>query len=110
MAAREIIEDILPVLDNIIRAVEAGKQKGDLESFLQGIQMINEQLWGALQKHGLRPVDCLGKEFDPEVHQAVAQCETHDEQDNMVLEEIRRGYYLNDKLIRPSMVKVSKNS
>ena len=109
-ASKNIITDILPVLDNLHRALEAGKQKGDLDKFIEGIDMIYSQFWSVLQGKGLEYIDCKGKEFDPEIHQAVMQKEVTDEEDNIILDEIQRGYLLNGKLIKPSMVLVSKKS
>lgn len=108
IAAKNIIEDMLPVLDNLHRALDAGGQKGDLEQFIEGVQMIYAQFWGVLEKHGLEYIDCVGSEFDPEIHQAVMQQEISDGEDNKILDEIQKGYLLNGKLIRPSMVCVSK--
>ena len=108
LASKSIIEDLLPVLDNLHRALEAGKQKGDLDKFIQGVDMIYSQFWDVLQSKGLECIDCKGKEFDPEIHQAVMQKEVTGEEDNIVLDEIQKGYLLNGKLIRPSMVSVSK--
>ena len=108
MAAKGIIEDLLPVLDNINRALEAGKQKGDLEKFIQGVEMIYSQFWDVLESKGLECIDCKDKEFNPEIHQAVMQREVKDIEDNIVLDEVQKGYLLNGKLIRPSMVAVSK--
>ena len=110
LASKSIIEDLLPVLDNLHRALEAGKQKGDLDKFIQGVDMIYSQFWDVLQSKGLECIDCKGKEFDPEIHQAVMQREVAGEEDNIVLDEIQKGYILNGKLIRPSMVSVSKKS
>ena len=109
-AGKNIITDMLPVLDNLHRALEAGKQKGDLDKFIEGVDMIYSQLWSVLQGKGLEYIDCKGKEFDPEIHQAVMQEEVAEGEDNIVLDEIQRGYLLNGKLIRPSMVLVSKKS
>ncbi len=108
MAAKSVIEDLLPVLDNMHRALEAGKQKGDLERFIQGVEMIYSQFWDALESKGLECIDCKGKEFNPELHQAVMQKEVTDIEDNIVLDEVQKGYLLNGRLIRPSMVSVSK--
>jgi len=109
-AGKNIIKDILPVLDNLHRALEAGKQKGDLDKFIEGVDMIYSQLWDVLQEKGLEYIDCKGKEFDPEIHQAVMQKKVAEGEDDIVLDEIQRGYLLNGKLIRPSMVSVSKKS
>jgi molecular chaperone GrpE len=107
-AGKDIIKDILPVLDNLHRALEAGKQKGDLDKFIEGVDMIYSQLWDVLQEKGLEYIDCKGKEFDPEIHQAVMQKEIAEGEDDIILDEIQRGYLLNGKLIRPAMVSVSK--
>ena len=107
LGTKKIIENLLPVMDNFQRALEAGRQKGDLEKFLQGVQMIYTQVQEVLENSGLKPIECLGMEFNPELHQAVMKCEVEEEEDNIVLEEIQKGYLLNEKLIRPSMVKVS---
>ena len=109
-AGKSMIIDILPVFDNLYRALEAGKQKGDIDKFIEGVDMIYSQFWDILQSKGVEYIDCKGKEFDPELHQAVMQQETKDEQDNIVLDEVQKGYLLNGKLIRPSMVLVSKKS
>ena len=109
-AGKNVITDMIPVLDNLYRALEAGKQKGDLDKFIEGIDMIYSQFWNVLQDKGLEYIDCKGKEFDPEIHQAVMQKEVEDGEDNIVLDEIQRGYLLSGKLIRPSMVLVSKKS
>ncbi len=107
LGARNIIEDLLPVIDNFHRALEAGRLKGDIEKFLQGVQMIYTQVQEVLENNGLQAIDCVGNEFNPELHQAVMKCEVENEDDNIVLEEVQKGYLLYNKLIRPSMVKVS---
>ena len=72
--------------------------------------MIYVQLMDVLKNNGLAVIDCVGKEFNPEVHQAVMKCKVNDGNDNTVLEEVQKGYFLNNKLIRPSMVKVSSRN
>jgi len=109
-AGKSVITDMLPVLDNLHRALEAGKQKGDLDKFIEGIEMIYSQFWDVLQGKGVEYIECKGREFDPEIHQAVMQTEVPGGEDNIVLDEIQRGYVLNGKVIRPSMVSVSKKS
>lgn len=107
-AAEGLITDLLPVIDNLERALQAGAQGGDLASFLEGIQMIYRQLWSLLEKHGLCPLEAAGQPFDPERHHAVMQVETEDLAENTVVEELQKGYRLKDKVIRPSLVKVAK--
>lgn len=109
-ASKNIIKDMLPVLDNLHRALEAGKQKGELDKFIEGVEMIYSQFWDVLQSKGVECIDCKGKEFDPEIHEAVMHKEVEGEKDNIVLDEIQKGYLLDGKLIRPSLVSVSKKS
>ncbi len=110
LATKQVMEDLLPVLDNFERAVGVDEPKGELGKFLQGVQMIYVQLMDVLKNNGLAVIDCVGKEFNPEVHQAVMKCKVNDGNDNTVLEEVQKGYFLNNKLIRPSMVKVSSRN
>lgn len=109
-ASKQLIEEMLPVLDNFLRALEVSDSQGDIKKFLQGIEMIYNQFWSILQNQGLETIDSVGCEFNPEVHQAVMQKEVEDGEDNQVIEEIQKGYMLKGKLIRPSMVVVSKKS
>lgn len=108
-AAEGLITDLLPVIDNLERALQAGTQGGELASFLEGIQMIYRQFWGVLEKRGLSPVAAVGEAFDPERHHAVMQVETEEYAENTVVEELQKGYRLKDKVIRPSLVKVAKS-
>lgn len=106
--ACRLVENMLPVLDNFERALKAEGQ--DLESFLAGVSLIFRQLQDVLQKEGVKPIEAVGTEFDPTKHEAVMGVESPDHPDNTVVEEVQKGYYLHDKVIRPAMVKVAKNS
>lgn len=105
-AAATLCEALLPVLDNFQLALEAKGQ--DPASVVKGVEMIYRQLLDVLQKEGLTPVEALGQQFDPAKHEAAMQERTDQHPDNTVIAELRRGYYLKDKLLRPAMVKVAK--
>ncbi|GMG96029.1 nucleotide exchange factor GrpE [Tepidimicrobium xylanilyticum] len=104
-AAEEIISELLPVLDNFERALESTEEK---DGFYEGIKMIYEQILTILKGKGLEEIDCLGKEFDPSYHHAVFVEEVEGEKEGTIIEVMQKGYILNDKVIRPSMVKVAK--
>jgi molecular chaperone GrpE len=98
--------DFLPILDNFERAVTHAKPQ-DLESDVgQGILIIRKQLGELWKRYGLIPIDTTGA-FDPNLHEAVATEKTDRVPPNTIVEELQKGYFLNDKLIRPSLVKVS---
>ncbi len=106
MAVCETIAPLLPVVDNLERAVSAAENSGDDGSVLEGIKMIKKQFDDALSSIGVEPIAAVGNEFDPERHNAV-MTEDSDEAENTVIEEFQRGYIYKDKVIRHSMVKVS---
>lgn len=106
-AAEKLVSALLPVLDNFERALAA---EGDsIDSLKSGVQMIFRQFQEALAAEGLKPVPAVGEQFDPQKHEAALRDESGEHPDNTVLEELRRGYYLKDKVIRPAMVKVAKS-
>lgn len=105
-ASAVLCEALLPVLDNFQLALEAKGQ--DPAGVVKGVEMIYRQLLDVLQREGLTPVEALGQQFDPSKHEAAMQESTDQYPDNTVIAELRRGYYLKDKLLRPAMVKVAK--
>ena len=106
MAVCETIAPLLPVVDNLERAVSAAENSGDDGSVLEGIKMIKKQFDDVLSTIGVEPIVAVGNEFDPEKHNAV-MTEDSDEAENTVIEEFQKGYIYKDKVIRHSMVKVS---
>ncbi|SHJ79158.1 nucleotide exchange factor GrpE [Paramaledivibacter caminithermalis] len=107
--SEKIVVDILPVIDNFERAIKAAKDNDkETDGLLDGIEMIFSQLVDVLKKHGVEEIDAFEKEFDPNLHHAVMQEEASDRESNIVTEVFQKGYTLNSKVIRPSMVKVSK--
>ena len=107
-AANEIVKDLLPLLDDFERALAAAPgSDGSQASYRAGIELIHRQLVDLLRRRGVTPVEALGLDFDPHVHQAVATEVSDAHRDGEVVEEMRRGYKIGDRLLRPAMVKVA---
>lgn len=106
-ASMQVMERLLPVLDNFERAIAAGRNTDDLDSFLKGVDMIFRQLTDVLGQEGLTPIKAVGEPFNPKFHQAVMQVESDEHEDGIIVEELQKGYMLKERVIRPSMVKVN---
>lgn len=102
-----LVEKLLPVIDNLERACLAS-EKGS-EGVIEGLKMIVRNFMDILEKEGLTPIDCVGKPFDPNCHEAVMREEGSDYPAGTVVEEIQKGYKMNEKVLRASMVKVAVN-
>lgn len=102
-----LLGELLLVVDDFDRAltVEAGE---GAEAYRKGIELIHAKLHDLLRKHGVRAIDALGADFDPNVHQAVMHEAAPGHRDGEVIGELRRGYMIGDRLLRPAMVKVAK--
>jgi molecular chaperone GrpE len=107
-ASLKLIEQLLPVVDNFDRALSSSKETKDFESLAKGVEMIWRQLDQVLSQEGLKPMETVGQPFNPEYHQAVAQVESEEHEEGIIVEELQKGYMLKDKVLRPAMVKVSK--
>jgi molecular chaperone GrpE len=103
-ASSELMKELLNALDSFELAIR--NASGD-ESILKGLELIYKQLQDILARFGLKPVEAKGKEFDPNYHQAVATEYTDDVDENTVIEELRKGYLLHGRLLRPAMVSVA---
>ena len=103
-ANEKIIGELLPVLDNFERALET--KSDDVEGYAKGMELIFTQLRTALEHAGLEEIPALGEEFDPNVHNAVMTEGSDEHEDNHISKVLQKGYKLNDKVIRPSMVAV----
>lgn len=101
------IEPFLGVMDNFALAL---KSNGSLEQLRTGVDLILKQMEEALRGLNVQPVEAVGTQFDPRVHEALGSVESAEHPDHQVLEEIRRGYKLHDKLLRPALVKIATNS
>jgi len=110
-ANETLIKKIVPVLDNFDMAMAAAAQNQSadaVQSLQAGVTMIHQQLRKVLQESGLEEVDATGKPFDPNLHEAVSQQETADVPEGQVLQQLRMGYKLRDRLVRPATVVVAK--
>ena len=103
-ANEKIIGELLPVLDNFERALDT--KSDDIEGYVKGMELIFTQLKTALEHAGLEEIPALGKEFDPNVHNAVMTEASEEHEDGQISKVLQKGYKLNDKVIRPSMVAV----
>ena len=107
MGARSVAEKLLPVVDNFERAMLATHSEGEGKAFADGIAMIYNQMTKTLEDLGVKPIDCVGKEFDPNLHNAVMHIEDESLGENVVAEELLKGYMYKDSVLRHSMVKVA---
>ncbi len=103
----DTIKTIIPVLDSFNRALQSSPEKSE---FHTGVELIHKQLLDALAKLGVKQISARGEQFDPRYHEAIEMVDTEDAEDHQVLEELQRGYRLKERLLRPAMVKVARNS
>ena len=114
-AAADVIKNFLPILDSFERALKAGgdsnsNSNSNSNDFRNGIELIYRQFQDALQKIGVQPIVSVGQAFDPRVHEAVEMVDTSEVPDHHVLDELQRGYRYKERLLRPAMVRVARNS
>lgn len=103
-----ILRDILPVIDNLERAVEHSETTDSNDGLLEGVRMTLSQFTQVLNRFGVETIDAVGKPFDPAYHQAMGQLESADHPVNTVMVEMQKGYQLNERLLRPAFVMVAK--
>lgn len=108
-ASRDLIEKLLPIIDNLERAINSSKGNTDFQTLLSGIEIIYQQLLEVLKKEGLEPINPQAEPFDPECQEAVMSEARDDHQDETVLEVLEKGYRLKGVLLRPAKVKVCRN-
>jgi molecular chaperone GrpE len=106
-AGADILTDLLPIIDDLERALQASAGS-DAESYRRGVELIHKQMTDLLRKRGVKPIDAVGAQFDPRYHEAVMQESTDEHREGEVMAELRRGYTLGDRLLRPATVKVAK--
>jgi molecular chaperone GrpE len=106
-AVVDLLQDLLSVVDDFDRAltVDAGEGGG---AYRKGVELIHGKLHDLLRRYGVKPIEALGADFDPNVHQAVMHEESPEHREGEVIGELRKGYTINDRLLRPAMVKVAK--
>lgn len=107
-AEESLIQQLLPVMDNLERAIHSAHNHKDFGSLKQGVIMIQKQLKEILTKAGIANIETGGKKFNPQMHEIVSEEEDNNRPEAIILEELQKGYTLAGKVIRPAMVKVSK--
>jgi molecular chaperone GrpE len=103
-ACEPLIRELLPVVDNLERAVEHG---GNGQSVLEGVRLVLKSLLEVLDRHGVKRIDAIGEPFDPARHEAMVQVVSEEHQPNQVIAQHHSGYLLHDRLLRPALVTVS---
>lgn len=109
-AVQSLILDFLPELDNFDRALKLADNSKDFDKFVEGIKLIEVQLFKVLGKYGVEPIETVGKAFDPNLHEAVMEEENNEMPHHTIIDEFQRGFLLKERVIRPSKVKVSKKT
>ncbi|MFO1520251.1 MAG: nucleotide exchange factor GrpE [bacterium] len=107
-AHEEAVKDMLPVMDDLERALTHAQSAAEIPALIEGVEMVKKQLGTTLEKYGLKTFDSLGEPFNPHVHEAVAHVESMEYPPDTVAAEYRKGYTLHGKLVRPALVAVSK--
>jgi molecular chaperone GrpE len=106
-AGADILSDLLPIVDDLERALQAAPG-GEAESYRRGVELIHKQMTDLLRKRGVKSIEAVGTQFDPRYHEAVMHEVSADHREGEVTAELRRGYTLGDRLLRPAAVKVAK--
>lgn len=106
-ANESLLKELLPIIDNLERAVRSSKENQGRDGLIQGVELTLKQFAETLAKFGVRPIASVGQAFDPSRHQAVARVESNTVPAGSVVEEFQRGYYLHDRILRPAMVTVA---
>ena len=108
-ANEKIFKDLLPIIDNLERALQCGSDQTGNGGLLEGVELTYKQFLETLTKFGVRQISSVGELFDPAMHQAVAQVDSDTAKPNTVVEEFQKGYFLHERILRPSMVTVAKD-
>ena len=107
IGAKDIIEKILPVIDNFERGLAAGPEESKEDPFVEGMEKIYKQIMTTLEGVGVKPIEAVGQEFNPDFHNAVMHVEDEEAGENIITEEFQKGYMYHDSVVRHSMVKVA---
>ena len=107
IGAKDIVEKILPVVDNFERGLQSVAEENKEDPFVQGMDKIYKQLMTTLEGIGVKPIEAVGQEFNPDFHNAVMHIEDEEAGENVVVEEFQKGYMYRESVVRHSMVKVA---
>jgi molecular chaperone GrpE len=108
-ANAELVSELIDIMENLERGVASAKGSDDIDSIVKGMDMVSNQLMDILGSRGLKPIEAVGKKFDPHYHEAMMMTPTDEYPYNTVIEEFQQGYMIKDKVIRYSRVRVSVN-
>jgi molecular chaperone GrpE len=103
----DVLGELLPIIDDLERALQV-QPSAETDVYRRGVELILKQMTELLKRRGVKPLETVGRDFDPRFHQAVMHDASADHREGEVMEELRRGYMLGDRLLRPAMVKVAK--
>ena len=106
-ANERLLRELLPVLDNLQRALRHAQKSGGTNGLIEGVELTCKQYLEVLSRFGVRPIPSVGQPFDPAVHQAVATVDPQGRAPNTIVEEYEKGYYLHDRVLRPAIVTVA---
>lgn len=106
--ANGLVRDLLPAVDNLERALEHAEKSQEESSIADGVRMVHRQLLSSLEKHGVKGFNSVGERFDPQRHEAIQQVETTEHDTGTIVQEAQKGYFLHDRLLRPSLAIVAK--
>lgn len=107
LAREQLILKLLPIVDNFERTLQAAEAEHSYESLIEGVSLTLKSIRDVLEREGLQPIEAVGQEFNPELHEALMRVETDEYPENTVIDELEKGYTLNGKVIRPARVKVA---
>ncbi|MCC7202631.1 MAG: nucleotide exchange factor GrpE [Nitrospirae bacterium] len=107
-ANEKILGDLLVVIDNMERAITHSREKKDFDSLIDGLELTMKEFKGVFEKNGVQSIESVGQAFDPSKHHAVSMAESDKHEDNIIVEEFRKGYLLNDRVLRHSLVSVAR--
>ena len=107
-ALESFVKELIPTIDSIERAIQSTKESQDADALAEGVEMIYKGLLSTLEKRGVTPIEAVNEPFDPMQHEAIMHVESEEVLENNVIEEWQKGYMLHNRVIRPSMVSVSK--
>lgn len=107
IGAKDIVEKLLPVVDNFERGFQSVAEEDQEDAFVTGMEMVYKQLMTMLESVGVKPIEAIGQEFNPDLHNAVMHVEDEEVGDNIIVEEFQKGYTYRDSVVRYSMVKVA---
>lgn len=103
-----LMEELLPILDNFERALQAAEATRALEPLLEGVRLTERQIKALLSRYDIHPIEAVGQPFDPNLHEAIQRVETDDYEDGIVIDEVERGYRMGERVLRPSRVIVAR--